>query len=33
METAVGPFEMADLFFADGTITRMVPFEWFSFVD
>jgi hypothetical protein len=33
METEDGPVEVADLFFADGTITRMVPFESFSFVD
>ena len=32
-ETEDGPVEVADLFLADGTITRMVPFEWFSFVD
>jgi hypothetical protein len=25
--------EVADLFFADGTTTRMVPFESFSFID
>jgi hypothetical protein len=25
--------EVADLFFADGTTTRTVPFESFSFVD
>ena len=33
IETAHGPVEVADLFFADGTTTRRVPFEWFSFVD
>jgi hypothetical protein len=27
-----GPVEVADLFFVDGTTTRMVPFECFSFV-
>ena len=32
-ETEEGPVEVADLFLADGTITRMVPFESFSFVD
>ena len=33
METADGPYEVADLFFADGTSACTVPFEWFSFVD
>lgn len=33
VETENGPVEVADLFFADGTTTRMVPFEWFAFVD
>lgn len=33
METEDGPVEVADLFFADGTTTRMVRFESFSFVD
>ncbi|HLN27305.1 MAG TPA: hypothetical protein VK395_06145 [Gemmataceae bacterium] len=33
VETDDGPVEVADLFFADGTTTRMVPFESFSFVD
>jgi hypothetical protein len=28
-----GPVEVADLFFADGTATRGVRFEQFSFVD
>jgi hypothetical protein len=32
-ETDDGPVEVADLFFADGTTTCGVPFEWFSFVD
>jgi hypothetical protein len=32
-ETANGPVEVADLFFADGTATRSVPFEHFAFVD
>ena len=33
LETKNGFFEVADLFLADGTITRLVPFESFSFVD
>jgi hypothetical protein len=33
VETEDGPVEVADLFFADGTTTRMVAFESFSFVD
>jgi hypothetical protein len=33
METEDGPVEVADLFFADGTTTRMMPFESFSLVD
>jgi len=33
METLEGPVEVAGLFFADGTATRMVPFESFSFTD
>jgi len=33
VETENGPVEVADLFFADGTITRMVPFESFSLLD
>jgi hypothetical protein len=33
VETGGGPVEVADLFFADGTATRMVPFELFSFMD
>jgi hypothetical protein len=32
-ETATGPVEVADLFFEDGTVTRRVPFAWFSFVE
>jgi hypothetical protein len=32
-ETANGPVEVADLFFANGTATRSVPFALFSFVD
>jgi hypothetical protein len=31
VETDDGPVEVADLFFADGTITRSVRFEAFSF--
>lgn len=33
VETEAGPVEVADLFLADGTTTRMVPFELLSFVD
>jgi hypothetical protein len=33
VETDDGPAEVADLFFPDGTATRMVPFRSFSFVD
>jgi hypothetical protein len=33
VETENGPVEVADLFFADGTTTRRVPFKLFSFVD
>ena len=33
VETEDGPVEVADLFFADGTTTRTVPFESFAFVD
>ncbi len=32
VEGAEGPVEVADLFFEDGTATRMVPFACFSFV-
>jgi hypothetical protein len=32
VETAEGPVEVADLFFADGTATRSVRFERFRFV-
>ena len=28
-----GPVEVADLFFEDGSVTRMVPFRFFSLVD
>jgi hypothetical protein len=31
-DTADGPVEVADLFFADGTATRQVPFACFRFV-
>lgn len=33
IETTNGPTEVADLFFDDGTATRSVPFELFSFVN
>src|SRR5262249_3314765 len=33
METTSGPFEVADLFFEDGTTTRMVPYACFHFVE
>ena len=33
MESENGLIEVADLFFADGTTTRRVPFEFFSFVE
>ena len=33
VETPDGLIEVADLFFADGTTTRAVPFDRFSFVD
>jgi hypothetical protein len=33
VETEDGPVEVADLFFADGTTTRMVRLGRFSFVD
>jgi len=33
IETANGPIEVADLFFADGTSARSLPFELFLFVD
>jgi hypothetical protein len=32
VESEDGPVEVADLFFEDGTATRTVPFECFSFV-
>jgi hypothetical protein len=33
VESEGGPVETADLFFADGTATRGVPFECFGFAD
>ena len=33
VETEDGPVEVADLYFADGTTTRMLPYEAFSFLD
>jgi len=33
VETEDGPMEVADLFCADGTTARMVPYKSFSFVD
>jgi hypothetical protein len=33
VEAENGLVEVADLFFADGTATRRVPFELFSFVE
>jgi hypothetical protein len=33
VETNDGPVEVADLFFADGSATRNVPFESFAFVE
>jgi hypothetical protein len=33
VETDNGPVEVADLFFEDGTSTRGVRFEWFTFVE
>lgn len=33
MEGPDGPLEVADLFFADGTTTRQVPFHLFTFVE
>jgi hypothetical protein len=33
VETAAGPFEVADLYFEDGTVARQVPFDRFRFVD
>jgi hypothetical protein len=33
VETKGGPAEVADLFFEDGSMTRRVPYRYFSFVD
>jgi hypothetical protein len=33
IESEDGPVEVADLFFADGTATRMIRYAWFAFVD
>jgi hypothetical protein len=33
VETEDGLVEVADLFFEDGTTTRQVPFEYFTFVE
>ena len=33
IESENGPVEVADLFFEDGTSTRGVRFEWFTFVE
>jgi hypothetical protein len=33
VDTVGGPVEMADLFFEDGTCTRLVPFAWLTFVE
>lgn len=33
VEAQDGPVEVADLFFADGTATRGVPFAFFAFVN
>ena len=33
VETEDGPIEVTDLYFADGTVARMVPFGSFTFVD
>jgi hypothetical protein len=33
IEAKSGPVEVADLFFEDGSSTRAVRFEWFSFVE
>jgi hypothetical protein len=33
VESDDGPVEVADLFFENGTTTRMVRFEWFAFVE
>jgi hypothetical protein len=33
LETNEGPVEAADLYFDDGTVARLVPYEWFRFGD
>lgn len=33
VETETGLVEVADLFFEDGTTARLVPFEYFAFVE
>jgi hypothetical protein len=33
VETEDGLVEVADLFFEDGTATRQVPFEYFTFME
>ncbi len=33
VETGIGPVEVADLYFADGSATRFVPFRSFKFVE
>jgi hypothetical protein len=33
IETEYGPVEVADLFFADGTTARRVPFGSFAFAE
>jgi hypothetical protein len=33
VETSDGPVEVADLFFEDGSTTRSLPFDVFTFVD
>jgi hypothetical protein len=33
VETRAGPVEVADLYFADRTASRRVPFAYFSLVD
>jgi hypothetical protein len=33
VETSQGPVEVADLYFEDGTTTRMIAYSCFSLVD
>ena len=33
VEADEGPVEVADLFFEDGSMTRRVPYRYFSFVE